>query len=247
MSIYRQTKAINLRRSNIGEHDRRYIFYTEKYGKLSAMGRGTNKVLSKLAGSLEPFQLIDFTFASGKSQNTVIAADVMTAHAKLRSNEKKLSQANFIIEIIDLMMEEWQADSMIWRLVNNTIKFIDDGKSVSKIIGPYFVIRLFTILGTAPDLAYCSSCHKKLKEEYNYYRKNNNQLVCPACGGDIELNVNVQKAVRTMARGEDELANKMKIKNEDIKIISKVSSLMLNNNLDQQVNSAQLLRYLNGS
>ena len=57
MATY-QTEAIVLKREDIFEADRLYHLYTEEFGKVRVIAGGVRKIKAKLAGHLEPFNLI---------------------------------------------------------------------------------------------------------------------------------------------------------------------------------------------
>jgi DNA repair protein RecO len=57
-----RTIGFVLKKTNIGEFDRGYCFFTKKYGKINLTARSVKKPLSKLSGQLEPPSLVSFVF-----------------------------------------------------------------------------------------------------------------------------------------------------------------------------------------
>ena len=74
MSKTYQDKAITLKRIDIKEADRLFVFYTKEHGKVEAVARGVKKINSKMAGHLEPLGIVDLMIARGKSIDQVAGA-----------------------------------------------------------------------------------------------------------------------------------------------------------------------------
>jgi len=68
------TRAIIIKYQKYKEFDRIYTVYTEDFGKLSLLGRGSNKIKSKLAGHLEPGILSYLMIAQGRQFDVLAQA-----------------------------------------------------------------------------------------------------------------------------------------------------------------------------
>ena len=117
MPNYKKTKAIVLRRENIGEADRRIIFFTKDLGKISAIARGARKLKSKLSGHLELFNLIDLTLAN----HTIIGAKEINRFEHLRNNLQNLEKASEITELVKEFSLEHKPDKELFHLLVNTL------------------------------------------------------------------------------------------------------------------------------
>ena len=101
---------------NYGEADRILTILTEKQGKIKAIAKGSRKILSKLAGALEPFCLVNFIFHEGKSFYIVTSAVVEKRFEKIHTDIDKTAKAFYIGELIDRALEEKQNHPEIFEL-----------------------------------------------------------------------------------------------------------------------------------
>ena len=82
------TQAIVLARVDWREHDSRLIVYSPQ-GQLDLIARGTKKPTSKLAGHIEPFNLIDLMVARGRQFDYLAAGLAQTVFAQIKSDVSK--------------------------------------------------------------------------------------------------------------------------------------------------------------
>ena len=65
MFTHYRTKGIILQKTDRGETDRLFTFYTKDFGKLDLLARAERKITSKLRGGLELFYLSEVEFIQG--------------------------------------------------------------------------------------------------------------------------------------------------------------------------------------
>src|SRR5690606_7475011 len=95
------TSGIVLRRRDYKEFDRLYTLYTEDYGKIEAIARGSRKITSKLAGHLEPMSYSSFMLATGRAFD-VLATSVRISSFKFPHNDLlAFALANYFFEAVD--------------------------------------------------------------------------------------------------------------------------------------------------
>lgn len=117
MSAY-QTEAIILKRENIGEADRLYCLYTEEFGKVNAVAGSAQKINAKLAGHLEPFNLIWTELISKKNGDLFITTAL--SHRQLLSQNASSAQIALFFRMADLafkMLKEPQKDGVLWNFI----------------------------------------------------------------------------------------------------------------------------------
>lgn len=117
MATY-QTSAIILKRVDIFEADRLYHIYTESFGKIRTVAGGARKINSKLAGHLEPFNLVwaelitkkngDLFITTALSYGKLLNKNAPPAHIALFS---KMSE--FILK----MLPGPQKDDALWNFI----------------------------------------------------------------------------------------------------------------------------------
>ena len=82
-------QGLILKHKDYREADRLITIYSREYGKITALARGTRKISSKLAGSLEPFTLADFMIARGRNFDTIASLEVIKNFRLLKKKFRK--------------------------------------------------------------------------------------------------------------------------------------------------------------
>lgn len=117
MATY-QTNAIVLKRENIFEADRIYNLYTEDFGKIRTIAGSVRKINSKLAGHLEPFNLIWVELMSKKNGDLFITT-ALSSKGFLNQNASPAKTALFarMAEFTCLMLKGPQKDELLWNYI----------------------------------------------------------------------------------------------------------------------------------
>ncbi|MEO8691219.1 MAG: DNA repair protein RecO [Candidatus Saccharimonas sp.] len=97
-----KTQAIVLRRTNYGEADRILLLLTP-LGQRSAIAKGSRREKSKLAGSIEPFSVIDVVITSSKSDLGIL------------TSARLVQFFDSIIEDYDRLQFGYEATSLVLR------------------------------------------------------------------------------------------------------------------------------------
>lgn len=123
MAAY-QTDAIILKRVDIFEADRLYHIYTENFGKIRTIAGGARKINAKLAGHLEPFNLVWAELITKKNGDLFITT-ALSYGKLLNKNAPPSHVALFskMSEFILKMLPSPQKDDSLWNFIlENFIK-----------------------------------------------------------------------------------------------------------------------------
>src|SRR3989344_1920811 len=141
MAVY-QTKAIVLRREDSFEADRLYHLYTEDFGKIRAMAGSVRKINAKLAGHLEPFNLVWVELMTKKGGGLFVSTAL--SEINLLGNNASPNQIFLFVKMSDFtlkMLRGQEKDKAMWDFVLNNFmaakklktggadKFLNDYKS----------------------------------------------------------------------------------------------------------------------
>ena len=97
------TKAVVLAKDTRNDADARYSFFTEKFGKVMAKAKSSRKIVSKLAGHLEPGTVVSVRIIETYGTQVVDALKIARADVSL----SHLSSLNYLLP-------EWQPDHELW-------------------------------------------------------------------------------------------------------------------------------------
>ncbi|MEA3398882.1 MAG: DNA repair protein RecO [Patescibacteria group bacterium] len=175
-------QAIILNRQSFRENDSRVIVYTKDQGKLELVARGTKKILSKMAGHLEPINLTDIMVIKGKNFDYIGGAVNQEAYYNIKSDLAKLEIAGKGLRFFNQLVKLELSDKLIFNLLISYFDTLNSSKKIdNNLFYHFFVLKLLTKLGHQPELYYCAKCKNKINLfniSFNYAQGG---LICPAC------------------------------------------------------------------
>lgn len=174
-----KTKGIIIKRTNYGEADRILTILSERFGKIKAIAKGVRKISSHMAGSLEPFMLVDLQLHEGKTFYIVTGASIIADFPSLHKNLKKISRAYYVGELIDKFLEEKEKSDNIFRLFQEILSSINS--ECKEIFIKAFELKIIEETGFKPELYHCVHCKEKLISGENYWDQIEGGTICTNC------------------------------------------------------------------
>lgn len=166
---YYSTLAFALRQEPIKEHDRRYIFFTQEFGKLSLSASGARKINAKLAGHLEIPALAQIQFTMSHNPRLITALEE-TPYLEIKKKKKALAVTFWITDLVNELIIEKQSDSGIWKLLFDTFYFLEKNinkfPEIADFAWIYFNAQFLKILGFSPFLDECIECGSKINNKF---------------------------------------------------------------------------------
>ncbi len=123
--MYYNLTAIILKRQSFKDDDLLITLYSLEKGKLILQAKGAKKILSKLAGHLEPVTLSNLNVTFGKNIDQLIGAQIINSYHKLKNNLQVLGYANYFIELIDKLTSDDHPDKNIFTLLNKSLDYLE--------------------------------------------------------------------------------------------------------------------------
>ena len=173
--------AIVLRHSDYGEADRLLTLYTREQGKLRAIAKGVRKIQSRKAGHLEPFTRVALMLARGHELWIVTQAETINAYQPLREDLGRMSQAAYVVELLERFIYEEGQNWQLFDLLAATLLRLSTG-DLPFVPVRWYEMRLLDLLGFRPLLFECALCGKKIQAEDQYFSEELGGILCPACG-----------------------------------------------------------------
>lgn len=150
MRNYR-SRAIILRRYNIGEADRILTAISPELGKARYKVRGVRKGGSKLAGHLELFCETELQLARGHQLDVITGAALVKTYDFDRSELNRVGLAYLLLEMTDKLTVEQMPSRSFYRLLDEALTTLSDGCD-EQLLRHYFFIKALCVLGQAPNL-----------------------------------------------------------------------------------------------
>ncbi len=197
-------EAVILRHSDLGEADRLLVLFSPQRGKLRAVAKGVRKITSRKAGHLEPLTRVSLLLAEARELPIITQAEALEAYLPLRSDLEKLSQASYVIELIDRFLPEDQLPQpQLYTLLTQTLERLARTPDAWAALR-FFDLRLLDGLGFRPRLFECVSCGTPLRPQAQFFSFEAGGVLCPECGKHAPtatpLSLNALKYLRYFQR-----------------------------------------------
>jgi recombinational DNA repair protein (RecF pathway) len=166
------TRAVVLDKEMRNDADARYALFTERYGKIMARAKSSRKIVSKLAGHLEPGTLASVRIIETHGAQVVDAL----AAAQIKIPFTDLVSLNHLLG-------EWEPDVDLWR----ELIAVADAARGSRGAADDRVFswsRMLAILGWDPRGAVCVSCHASSRPARHFYLPRQ-EFFCQSCAANI--------------------------------------------------------------
>ncbi len=172
--------SLILTRRPLRDFDRRIVVYTRELGKLTLTAKGTQRIVSKLAGSLEPLTEAQVSFARGRT-NRIIGSVRLQSWEGLREELRRLAAASFLFDAVDHLVQDEHADAELYDLIRDTITSIAGATPQSLgLLVRRALWRMIDRLGFRPRFDRCVTCGKELGESRSYSPSMGGAL-CDSC------------------------------------------------------------------
>ncbi len=239
--------AVVLRHSDYGEADRLLSLFSREQGKLRAIAKGVRKIQSRKAGHLEPFTRCALMLARGQDLWIVTQAETINAFQPLREDLTRMSQAAYVVELLERFIYE---EGQNWQLFDLLVNTLDRLTTEVDTFIPvrFYEMRLLDLLGFRPLLFECASCGNEIQPEDQYFSVDLGGVVCPNCrlkGMDTRpVSMEALKYLRHFQRSSYERA---KLANPSSQVRSEMEALInhyLTYLLERGLNTPEFIRQI---
>ena len=178
--------AIVLKKYDVGETDRLYVFMTREVGKVVAKGIGVRKPNAKLAGHLETGMLSSIVIMKRRGMGRItsaIAEKIYIPHDISFEVSHAIFQA---LLLFNKLVEEGDRDEKLFSLLNSflsTTQILLQKKKEDRIesIRLGFTFQFLSHLGGAPEIQKCVVCNKRIVQEEIFISADQGGLLCESC------------------------------------------------------------------
>lgn len=238
-----KTQGIVIKRMNYGEADRILTILTERFGKVKAIAKGVRKTKSRLAGSLEPFMLLDLQLYEGKTFYIVTGSIIEKEFVEIHNNLQKTSQAFYVGEIIDKIILEGQKVNMTFEIFTEALEEIE--QSGNEFLLRIFELKIIEASGFKPELYQCIHCKEKITPVDNFWDSVEGGLICRSCQQKFlhgkKISDDLIKILRLIDNRQYQILNKIKPKKELEKEAETVLSEYIKSILERDLKSKSFL------
>lgn len=179
------TRAIVLRKTKLGEADTILTLLAEDGHQVRAVAKGVRKPTSKFGGRLEPGSEVDLLLHSGRNLDVVAEARTVDAHAALREDFDRQTAASVVLDVLDKMACEGEADPRLFGLAHATLGLAEGCEQARlAVIVVAFLAKAMAMHGYRPELHACVSCGEAVGDS-ELFSLAAGGAVCATCGGGM--------------------------------------------------------------
>lgn len=224
--------AIILSRFDFRENDARIEVFSAEKGKLNLVVRGAKKGKSKLAGHIEPLNLVDIMVVRGRQFDYAGAVVSRNCYFNLKDNLSKIYCAGLVVKYINKAIREKDNTDAVYffNLIKDFLFFLNndaDHKDYG-LFFYFFVLKILSELGYMPELKNCLICKEKIKSEKSSFDFLLGGIVCRKCSLSIPTHISRDR----LTISSDCIKVLSTIINNDFKILSKIN---INKNLSLEI------------
>lgn len=125
MEVTYAAKAIVLKTEPWNDVDSRVSFLTQQQGRLDLIARGTKKLSSKLAGHLQPGNLVDLMVINGRQIAYAGAASSLECYPAIKQDLDKLAAAQEVLVTSERLLRVSQPEEAIFELLRDFFTILD--------------------------------------------------------------------------------------------------------------------------
>jgi DNA repair protein RecO (recombination protein O) len=154
------TKAVILKKMNLGESDKLVTFLTREAGIVKAIAKGAVKSRKRFGGVLETGSHVEIrVFIKKKtSLHRLEAVDLVEPYTKLSGEPKLFAAASHLLELTAAYAEEGVSDPRQFVLLTSSLRGLCSRGFDERILR-IFELRTLAYAGIAPNFDACPECN----------------------------------------------------------------------------------------
>lgn len=174
-----KTDAIILRRHEFREYDWLLTLLTPAEGKIRVIAKGARRLNARNMGHVELFSLARMLVGRGRDLHIVQQSEQMNAYVMLRENLSRGAYANYVVELVDHLIEQDEENQEVFDLLRDTLNRLCVSDYDPALVAHYFEIELLRIIGFQPQVFNCAYGGEPIQPTPQYFSIESGGIVCP--------------------------------------------------------------------
>jgi DNA repair protein RecO (recombination protein O) len=201
--ILRSSRAFLARSFDLGEADRRLLFFTRDAGLLSAVAKSALRSRKRFGGALQRYVLLDISWTERPGRLAVLSsACIRKSYWGIVEEWDRVRHADHLLEVASEMFPQAGPKPRAFDALLCGMDSIAGGESAAG-TARKAEAALLSIAGWGPDLARCRICGKEESRAYRFVPSEGG-IFCEACSstrGGVPLSLGAVKTWRAMQPG----------------------------------------------
>jgi len=181
-----RVRGLALKKTKLGETDLIVTFLAADGSQVRAVARGARKPGSRLAGRIEPLSVVDLLLHPGRSLFTITEAELVHAHAGIRTDLERSLAASVVADFLDKISVEEQAEERLFGLAVATLGVMETADEDGLLaLVTAFLLKGIAMHGYRPQFSTCIQCGAPASGE-GCYSIEHGGPVCASCERTVE-------------------------------------------------------------
>lgn len=227
-----KTDGIILKETMTGEQDRLVTVLTRSNGVIKAFVNGARNPKNKNVSTTGLLCYSDlFINKTQKGVYVIREATAKEMFFSLRDDIVNLSLAQYFAELTYELAPREEDSSEFLSLILNSLYLLSKGKRSRKIIKSVIELRMLSIAGYMPEIAYCQNC-AAFESDVMYFSPYTGELYCELCKGTqklTRLSLGTVTAMRHICLSDSDKIFNFKLPEEGLSALSDVTERYLIN------------------
>ena len=183
-----RVKGIIIKETPYKDNDKILTILTDEIGKISCMAKGAKKSNSPILACSQYLVYSEFILYKSNNFYYINSAEILSTFYNIRIDFDKLENSFELTRLINMVVLEDENTANILKLFLNTIYLIEKGTKDYALLKSVFKIKLFAMIGFAPNVYTCNRCGQALVENDSYFDYVSNSFICLKCYDEINKN-----------------------------------------------------------
>jgi DNA repair protein RecO (recombination protein O) len=235
MSELIKTEAIVLRKLDYGDTSRIIHFFSEEFGKITAIVKGARSSKSKYGLILDTFNHVQIILYKKDTRDIQLIkeADLINHFAFIKENLERIQFASAIIELLSYLTVEHEPHK---KLFSGTVKALELINNINKdfklIFAKYFIFFIREI-GYAISFDSCSLCSNKINNDDSAAFNFASGILCKNCKSDRLVHVELSKELFNLLIGLNHKKNEIEYEYKNLWKVLQLLVKFLKYNLEE--------------
>ena len=178
-----KTKALVIKKLDYGDTSKIATFFTEDFGKISAIIKGARSPKSKMGSVVDILNTVQIVYYKKESREVqlVSQAELINHYTKIKEDLDKLKYGSSVAELLLNLTLEDEAHPKLYKGTARILDLMNESDEPAEIYFAKYVLFFLKEMGYEIQLEKCSSCEKDIEIGMPYSFSYNSGILCSGC------------------------------------------------------------------
>lgn len=238
-------RAVVIKTQDFKENDKLVWLYTDNFGKISSIAKGSKRSKSKLLAVTLPLCYGEYMLFKGKSLFNIQEGKIVNSFQGLLENLDKLTYSSYICELIDIAVIEGEKNPWLFKEFVTTLYLLNTDAIDYELLVRSFELKLLKATGYGLILDYCTSCGRKMSVG-NFISLSSFGGICDECKKEygIHISKGAYNALKFLTNTPSDKIYRLNLTKDIKKEIEKITLSIISSSYSKKPKSLEMLNYI---